>query len=809
MVSDLNKYRSHEHKKLADHISGVILGTQKRTSLRIAEIAAIFHDLGKLNPHFQAKLPNSAFPKGNYSNHSCLSAYAFLCFVKQNSLQYLRLNFEEFKSVIALIAHHHGNLPNFADGILSIDEREKMTEFLNSSPELPISELLSQFIPHKSFDMLDSKNLKLLDKFHSFIIEVSSLQFFLDTQFGFASLIESDKRDASDNDSERRANNIVSVNNKLSLALNKEPDSAGEKQLNKARSDIRIEAMMNLQNALDDNKRVFCLTAPTGAGKTLTLLSLFNLILNFRNSDKDILGIHGLIYCLPFLSITEQVADICAKLLDDKSHLVLRADSAASHPKIDKLLKRANDDPQAAKELLKEDFAELTFDSPFVITTFVQFFETLMSNRNSALLKLPNFAKSIIILDEIQALPPRLYVFFAAYLDAFCKKFDSYVIISTATMPSLKIPTNSNLEPEKFFPDYTPPIELVGESHFQQSCFDRYIVRPSWDTNSIDDLKLAVMEQAKYGKSILIVLNTICDTRELYAALNPDKNKPGILLLNTLFTPKDRRKTIARCHDLDKKPPIILITTQLIEAGVDIDFPVVFRDLCPFPNLVQAAGRCNRNNRLIDMKGQVILVNIKKNEKSRAATIYQVGIGSWFLDFTVKSLVSPMSESEVLKIQDQFFDEIKNNLEFGSHPKLRDDVIKSNLLLCMQDAAFQDVGKFKLIHQEGEHYSFYIPNTNDNNFETLGQLAEELSILKRNVRLSKSKRFQKCRQKGMEIEEQLRKMRDSVVQARMSCDEARLLGRIDDSFMGITLLEDIRNYTTELGLKVSDDRNFC
>jgi CRISPR-associated endonuclease/helicase Cas3 len=580
------------------------------------------------------------------------------------------------------------------------------------------------------------------------------------------------------------------------------PPNRKVEALNAVRTQIREDTLRNLSVGLDEGRRIFSLAAPTGAGKTLTLLALANAILKYRNGGDALspAALHGIIYNLPFLSITEQVESVCEGLVPDK--FVLRADSSANHPTMDMLMRDADKNPDAAEKLLREDFAELIFDSPLVITTFVQFFETLMSHRNATLLKLPNFARSVIVVDEVQALPPRLYVFFTAYLNAFCRKFDAYVILSTATMPKFRLTKEPALKPAEFFLDYQEPFPLVSTDHFQGECFRRYVVEPRWGINSLEVLADSVVNETAHGNSVMVVLNTIADTRELYRLLNTAPKKRKVLLLNTRFIPRDRRVKIQQCKKLPKRTPLVLITTQLIEAGVDIDFPVVFRDLCPLPNLVQTAGRCNRHNRLPDI-GRVILVDIKSEQgRSHAEIIYSQDMDRWYLDFTRKEILQPIREDEFLEVQQRFFHKVSVNLSMGKHPGLRDKPEHSNLMLCIRDAAFEDAGRFKLIQQEGEQFSFYVSESAaDDAFEVLEGLAEEIVLLK------KTGNFKEVRLKKIKLETHLRRMRERVVQARIKAEIARCLGP-EDPVMGIYKLTNRNNYTEEFGLELDKDDQF-
>ena len=264
---------------------------------------------------------------------------------------------------------------------------------------------------------------------------------------------------------------------------------------------------------------------------------------------------------------------------------------------------------------MQEIFSQDTFDHPFIITTFVQLFEALVSNRNSTLLRLPNFARTIFLIDEIQALPPRLYTFFTAYLDEFCRKFDSYAIISTATMPYVEIPDKempNDENPRMLFKGYVKPCELLNRSFYEREEFNRYrITRIEHDDFRVEALADIVRKQLK---SSLVILNTIDDTKQLYDALNRGIDaslEDEFVLLNTHFTPNDRQRKIKLCKDrLKNNQRAVLISTQLIEAGVDIDFPVLYRDMCPLPSLIQSSGRCNRNGK--EPFGEVYLFEIKK-----------------------------------------------------------------------------------------------------------------------------------------------------------------------------------------------------
>lgn len=651
MVVNLNEYKSHPHKELTVHTQGVLDKTKILTNLKIAEIAAIFHDLGKMNPNFQDKFKLEKI--AGYDHHSYLSAYGFLCYCMSNGNFLNKVFGNEAQNIariiVAIIAHHHGNLPDFKL-ILKERECENLIEnYISKNYQLPYFEFIRYFEKHlgnvKSFLLLNHQ------KFHEEFIRIGinniskPLNYFLETQFAFASLIQADKTDAGDveleNDRKKVQEFCSTFNKKLTDYLN---SLQANSELNELRTQIRIEATANIQNLLKTtNQRVFALTAPTGAGKTLMLLSLANEI----NKEK---GSFRVIYSIPFLSITEQIEKECLKIFGNE--FVRRIDSKSENQEFQKLQKELETDPEKAQDVITARFIEDIFLSPFIITTFVRFFEALVSNANATLLKLPSFAKCIFLIDEIQSLPPRLYTFFVAYLSAFCEKFDSYCIVSTATMPYFKI-TDENAQ--KLFKEYIEPCELLSFEYFNHRLFNRYQIQQRTENIEIDQLAEMVLAE---NQSLLVILNTIDDTKDLYNILTGNLEKDEMVLLNTHFTPNDRKYKIDYAKlRLQYKKKIVLISTQLIEAGVDIDFPVLYRDMAIIPSIIQSAGRCNRNGKLESI-GKVIVFNLSKNGKLRAELIYR-GRESKLLKYT-KERVFTRADYE----EKQLFDTQKAFLKF-------------------------------------------------------------------------------------------------------------------------------------------------
>lgn len=800
MVLDLNAYKSHPDKALEVHIEGVTQKALKRCDSPVVRWAALFHDLGKINPNFQRKL--DSLNKGEYrgyDEHAYLSAMAWLCFLEKNLSKSTQLKDDfdgdsiKLQIVLVLIAKHHSNLPNF-ERLLKDDNLDRLRKFVKSNTGLPISAFLEKKLGklHEPFELRDSEQFnKLITFTKKEKWKGKALDYFLETQFSFASLIEGDKRDAGDKYIENyyhldatcessKAELYESLTQKWEWLSGK----PGKSELDELRTAIREEAVAKLRREVVVGKRTFTLTAPTGAGKTFTLLAL---AAEIQEQKKGM----SILYALPFLSITEQVEGIVHGFLKE----CLSVSSKSQNQQIEYLIEKLDSNPEANdfKDLMKQDFIQQTFDHPFVITTFVQFFETLLSNRNSTLLKLPNFSRRIFLLDEIQALPPRLYIFFAAWLEAFCKRWDSYAILSTATMPKMDFAVKAHIEekqkPERLFKNYLQnlPIELLdAPKFFSQLPFNRYriyLMKPF--ELSMDEL---VGEIKKQEQSCLVIVNTIRDSRDLFEKLKTESNR--VYLLNTHFIPVDRRRKIKLIKEhLASNEKVVLVSTQLIEAGVDIDFPVVFRDLCPLPSLIQSAGRCNRNKKLVDL-GQVWFFHLtKENGKSGATAVYR-NETKLFLEFSKKYIHDGVEERALLNVQAKFFEFIADNLMIGDYEIDRQQV---NLIELVNEAAFETLGRFKLINEKifGFEFQYFIAESHaDDTYDRAVELLEKVM---------QSRDFVSKKQWQIQLNRQLKKVGERTITIR-TFDKGNIpLAANEKEYFDIRVLSDLSIYNYERG----------
>lgn len=310
---------------------------------------------------------------------------------------------------------------------------------------------------------------------------------------------------------------------------------------------------------------MYTLTVPTGGGKTFASLA-------FALEHAAAHGMSRVIYVIPYTSIIDQTAGVFAELLGEGN--VLAHYSAAEY-----LLAESDDlTPAQYRKLLASE----NWDAPIVVTTAVQFFESLYSNRCSRCRKLHNIANSVIIFDEAQTLPQDYLLPCLSAIAQLVEHYHVTAVLCTATQPTLA-PLFARIAPGLTQREICP--DVAG----MYSALRRTEIH---DLGSISTNELCSRLQAH--EQVLCVVNRRKTAQELYAAL-PDS---GSYCLTTLLCAADRKRQIAeiraRLHD---GRPCRVVSTSLIEAGVDVDFPVAYREQCGLDSLLQTAGRCNREGR--------------------------------------------------------------------------------------------------------------------------------------------------------------------------------------------------------------------
>ena len=324
----------------------------------------------------------------------------------------------------------------------------------------------------------------------------------------------------------------------------------------------------------------FSLTVPTGGGKTLSGMA-FALEHARRN------GMHRVIVVIPYLSIIEQNAAEYRKVLDPKNEgIVIEHHSAVV----------AKDD-DGEQGWSPEELATENWDAPIIVTTSVQFIESLFANRTSKCRKLHNIANSVVLLDEVQTLPSYLLNPLLHILRDIEKHYHTSFVFSTATQPAFGRSTSLS---NGFDTNEVKEIASQPSELFQK------LGRVVYEVRSAESDWSELAEEWANEIQVLGVVNTRKQAAEWWELMQR-KGSEGVLHLSSAMCAEHRTKVLAKarwCLENDK--PCRLVSTQVVEAGVDIDFPLVYRALGPLDSIVQAAGRCNREG-CLPSKGRVVV----------------------------------------------------------------------------------------------------------------------------------------------------------------------------------------------------------
>ena len=341
---------------------------------------------------------------------------------------------------------------------------------------------------------------------------------------------------------------------------------ANETEVNKIRNEVQQYCIEQSQGEIG----YYSLTVPTGGGKTLSSV-LWALKHAIKNNQKRI------IIAIPYTSIIVQTASVLRKIFGEEN--VLEHHSMVNVS-----------DEKHSETTLKQQLATENWDYPIIVTTNVQLFESLFSNNPSDCRKLHNIARSVIILDEVQTLPIKFLKPIIDTFDTLKHIFSVSFLFTTASQPILSGKIKGTIHSFLALPDIKEIIPSTANLH------DRLRrVELAFDKDSSTHESIA--NRMREHNVVLCIVNTRNDAYEIYKHLPQE----GLTLhLSRMMCPLHIRETIETIKDaLKRKEGVIrVVSTQLVEAGVDIDFPVVFRQEAGLDSILQAAGRCNREGKL-------------------------------------------------------------------------------------------------------------------------------------------------------------------------------------------------------------------
>lgn len=704
-------------KKLIDHLVEVAELSEKYGGSRFAEIhyiLGISHDFGKYTTFFQDRL----FEKkdwGCIANHAYISAIfgAYLC---KETLEENTAFFPLW--VFSSILSHHGDIKEINNKRYLMPLSSEVSSKSKFELEfVHIKRQLQNMHDNLKYIMRDYEKVSLSKYVHLFVTddnvvpetlkylkklaitfedEPDENAFWIHQHF-YSCLIAADKISAS------RITPVKDLNGPLDLLMQQKETITKEKshsKLAKMRNDIFSEVQINIRKYSIDGK-FFSITAPTGTGKTFTGFFAAKKLQELPGNKQRI------VYALPFTSIIDQNYDDIYQL-----HSIISDFEQNESRYIIKHHHLANMEYTNEEEDYRKDQAELlieNWNSGIIITTFVQLLETMIGVRNRMLKKYHVLTNSIILLDEVQAIPLEYYRLVEYAFKKLTEVFGCIIILMTATKPMI----------------FSNTIDLLDnpEQYFTQ--LDRTYICPDMNKITVQQFCNQFLDTMDNEKSYLIVANTINQSLAIFKELHKKVASDKLYYLSTNIIPKQRREILAELKEVLAKRKVILVSTQVVEAGVNLDFDEVIRDLAPIDSIIQCAGRCNREGKKEEGKVKVTCM-VDSSGKSYASRIYRNVI----INITAELLrdKTEIKESQYSTLIEEYYTKICSGKVSMQES---DDLIKA---ICnMNFDKETGVGQFSLVDSRSNYVDLFI-EYDDEASNLLCQLEEAMKISDEKIR---------------------------------------------------------------------------
>ena len=645
--------------------------------------SAAFHDLGKATSFFQKYIRNPEAEHDKRKSHALISA-VFVYFVVNRFLKRKNINsnLAQLLSVFTFSAvkKHHGRLGNLSDEILINEEwRELLPELAKSINYKQIQELINLQLQNYDFDIewddfLDFIETKeydnIFDDFSFDVLQVSykeiksetKIALFCIHQLIYSSLLFADKNEVILN-GEKELIKQSDVIQKIAEYRERNNFNNPKTEINELKNSAFFESAKNLEHVFDKNKHIYSVTLPTGLGKTITAFVLADKMRKFIGYKDS-----KIIINIPFTSIIDQNFEVYADILETKNTDIILKHHHLAEPvyKID----------ENVADYYQSKFLIETWQADTIVTTFVQLLETLLSCDKTKLMKFAHLANSVILLDEIQTIKYEYWETIRETFKSLGEKFNIYFILISATQPLIFTP-NEDI------------IELVPNYKKYFNFFNRTKLIINKEKISFEGFKtiLATYIENNPQKDILTIVNTKKAALETFKFICNETNVEDIEIyfLTTLITPYERKKIIKRIKQKSVKQKVI-ISTQLVEAGVDISVNTVFRQISPLDSIIQAAGRANRYNEKLEI-AEVYIYDIEEYKKS---SNYIYGNDLLIKTENVLKDFEQIEEKNYIRLIENYFIEVKKQSENTSQPLL--NAIK-NLDFALVD--FEMIEKIK------------------------------------------------------------------------------------------------------------------
>lgn len=543
--------------------------------------------------------------------------------------------------ILALcIASHHSGLINCVDKdgrnnfrvrITKDDEKTHLSECLNQA-EVELMESIDDLVSQELVKNLFGKLNELVDfseireqKFSK--TDAFNLGFF--TRFLFSCLVDADRLNSAEFETPSRKQQRLSRLEWLDwdVAIERFESYISQFEKTKPIDHIRQRISETCKQRANDPQGVYSLTVPTGGGKTLASL-------RYALHHARAHGLERIIYIIPYTSIIEQNARTVRDILEDDNDL---------HPWV--LEHHSNIEPE--NQTWHSKLVSENWDAPIVFTTMVQFLEALFNGGTSSVRRMHQLASAVLIFDEIQTIPINCVHLYCNALNFLTQHARTTALLCTATQPLL-----DNLRFEgKGQLVMAENSELIEDVHQLFDDLTRVQINNrvrigGWQC---DEIKQLTLDRFNKDGSCLVIVNTKAWAQQLYKACLGELDDEAIFHLSTSLYPAHRKSRLDKIRNrLAQGLPVLCISTQLIEAGVDVSFGAVIRFLAGLDSIAQAAGRCNRHGELrgkdgISAQGQVDVINpdVEKVELLKDIYIGQEKSQRVFSESPTEELLNP------------------------------------------------------------------------------------------------------------------------------------------------------------------------
>lgn len=653
------------------------------------------HDLGKYSSHFQCYLLGQPHDQ-NLKQHARFGAFViYQKYLTQTELAYLGYY---------LIKNHHRSLHHPPDA-----EEDKYLSRTDLDDYIAVFEQqkatmqphLEQIAQELDLDGLGQwlntpqNHRQLVRWIQDWTLRNPEPSKYFLLNYLFSLLIEADKLDASDTMPHRQTDIAPDA-----VARYIGQFTAPDNLQNRLRNQVRAEVLSHLEDPDILDNRLFLLTAPTGIGKTLTALD-FALRLRAKLPQRA-----QIITGLPFINIIEQTLQVYQEVLRDQGASVL------GHYQYADVFGENQDDvddetiqgPGYDQRRMLLD----TWQGDVIVTSFVQLLQTLLTNKNKLLLKFNHLAGAIVIMDEVQSLRLEQVPLIGAVLYCMSKYLNTRFILMTATKPLIFELADQEILKPKLNCSATAEVKwLLGDPEPVFRAFQRTQLVPVLSTILSETTEFLPLFETKWSasKSALIVVNTVNRSIELFQQLahwlRENEYQNPCYYLSTNIIPAHRLGIIQQIKvDIKAGLAPILVATQVVEAGVDLDFDLGFRDLGPIDSIVQVAGRINRENSPERANAPLYIMDFDDCRK-----IY----GTITAAQAKKALgTEAIPEPEYYRLVEQYFQNIAEKGAYDESKRYFNGIMQLRYDGPKDDRDFKPVNAFRVIQENGQTISIFV-----------------------------------------------------------------------------------------------------